>query len=175
MAYTPIFYRGREIDIGHLAPMSLGCPCIEIGREIAVGVIFRNHCYTEKFDPEKHDRSDIIHYDAEDRPRAFCPTRHKLSLRLPQLITQLPTRKVQQTSVARNYVYSVPIEFEGTIYQIFFMLQRQKQAGLDLRLTVESAYPVLQGAQLRRRPNTIRFSVLAFKTLRGDQIRFAPR
>ena len=61
-------------------------------------------------------------------------------------------------------------------YEIYFMLQRT--AGndkVDLRLTVESAYCRDGPLNLRKRPNTIRFAVLAHKVLTDQRIRFAPR
>ena len=62
------------------------------------------------------------------------------------------------------------------IYEIYFMLQRQEDAkGTDLRLTVESAYPVIAPSPVRNRPNKIRFGVLALRFCEGKKIRFAAR
>jgi hypothetical protein len=55
------------------------------------------------------------------------------------------------------------------------MLQRAAADDkVDLRLTVESAYPN-GGTNIRKRPRTIRFMVLAHKVLTNQPVRFAPR
>jgi hypothetical protein len=55
-------------------------------------------------------------------------------------------------------------------------LQRAAPAdAADLRLTVESAYRVDGPLNLRKRPNAIRFAVLAHKVLTNQRVRFAPR
>ena len=169
-----IQYNGALVALDHLDPLTFGCPCPEIERDIRIGVIFANHCYTEQFDATKHSENQIILREG-DRGRVFCPIRHGLSVRLPEIITSLPDKKVHQTPEARNYVYAVPMEIEGQNYEVFFMLQKHKAADLDLRLTVESAYPVTGPPIVRKRPGAIRFRVLAYKTLRGEPVKFAPR
>jgi hypothetical protein len=172
----PIIYNGRPISVVHLAPRETRCPCREIGRELVISVDFRNHCYTEDFDPEKHSRDQIILYDAPDRPRVFCPVRFGLSHRLPALVDGISSQKVQQTAELRNYVYVVPMQVLGRVYEVYFMLQRATAPDrADLRLTVESAYLVDMPPVLPRRPNNIRFGVLAYKTLRNERIKFAAR
>ncbi|MFL9828961.1 hypothetical protein, partial [Rhodoplanes sp. SY1] len=92
------------------------------------------------------------------------------------LIDELPTRKVNQTSVARNYVYVTPIMIEHQSYEVYFMLQRaQPQDPVDLRLTVESAYLSSRPKSTRSRPNAIRFTVLARKVLLNQEVKFAAR
>ena len=176
MAITPFLHNGELVPLDHMAPTSFGCPCEAIGRDLMIGVIFRSHCYTEKFDPLVHSKDRIVLYDAPNRPRVFCPIRHALSFQLPELICALPSKKVFQTTQRRNYLYTVKMALNGQIYEIYFMLQRaEKEEGIDLRLTVESAYPVPVPSQLPRRPNKIRFSVLALKILRREEIKFASR
>lgn len=167
---------GTEHSIGHLAPgMTLMCPCTPIGRELVIRVIFKNHCYTENYDPQKHKPEEILIKEGADRLRVFCPIRHALSHRLPAILADLPNRRVNQTAVVRNYIFVVPLEVEGKFYEIFFMLQRaSKEDDADLRLTVESAYPN-GGTNIRKRPSTIRFTILAHKVLTNQQVRFAPR
>lgn len=56
------------------------------------------------------------------------------------------------------------------------MLQRAaKNAEADLRLTIESAYLAERGTNFNRRPNSIRFMILAHKILANQPIKFAPR
>lgn len=155
--------------------MMIACPCDGMDRDLAVAVSFSNHCYTEGFDPTRHDNAQIIVRDGGG-PRVFCPVRHGLSLRLPAIVDRFPDEKVYQTSSRRNYVFAVPLEIERQIYEVYFMLQRAETASMvDLRLTIESAYPVDAPTPRPKRPNAIRFKVLARKVLRRERIHFAPR
>ncbi|NEW92304.1 hypothetical protein [Rhodopseudomonas sp. BR0M22] len=172
----PIVYCGEEMPIGHLAPMRIACPCAPMNRELLIDVGFANHCYTEKFIKGIHSPDQIVVTEARDRHRVFCPVRYKLSFRLPKLIEALPRSKVHQTSQRRNYVYVVRLELEKRPYEIYFMLQRAaNNAEADLRLMVESAYLAEAGSNVSRRPNSIRFMILAYKILANQPVRFAPR
>ena len=167
---------GSTISVAHLAPRPITCPCTGLNRDLNIKVIFANHCYTEKFDESIHSKEEILLYDAPDRPRVFCPIRHKLSLQLPDIVAGLPTKKVHQTAQQRNYVYFASIEVTNQIYEVYFMLQRaQSDDEADLRLTVESAYADDGAPALLKRPNAIRFHVLAQKVLTNQRIKFAPR
>lgn len=175
MTLKTIIHDGAAVSLDHLAPLTFTCPCRDIGRDLIVGVVFLNHCYTEHFDETKHRKEQIVLYDGGSRPRVFCPIRHGLSVRLPGAVSSLPGKRVFQTPEQRNYVYAVPLELEGQVYEIFFQLQRYRAEGADLRLTVESAYPVENRSPTRRRPQAIRFNVLAYKILGNRPVRFAPR
>lgn len=172
----PVVHDGKEISIDHLAPMTIVCPCEFMDRELLIDVSFANHCYTEKFVEGVHKIEQIILTEAKDRHRIFCPIRYELSHQLPALLSALPSSKVHQTSQQRNYVYVVPLEVQGKPYEIYFMLQRAaSDAAADLRLTVESAYVDEDGSNFRRRPNKIRFVILAQKILANQPVKFAPR
>jgi hypothetical protein len=106
----------------------------------------------------------------------FDAIRYQLSHGLPAIVGSLPGKKVNQTPVQRNYVYAVPMDVAGQMYEVFFMIQRAaKESGADLRLTVESAYPVKVPHQLPKRPSSIRFNVLVYKVFKGERVRFSPR
>ena len=172
----PVIYNGEEKSIEHLAPMEITCPCQPIGRELRIEVAFANHCYTEAFIAGVHEPELIILTEAEDRHRIFCPIRYALSHRLPELVKALPQSKVHQTPEQRNYVYVVPLEIEGRPYEIYFQLQRAaRKSPADLRLTIESAYIDDEGSNVKKRPNDIRFLVLAYKVLARQPIKFAAR
>jgi hypothetical protein len=164
----PIIHNGRVVSLAHLEPM--------IRRELLIGVIFRNHCYTEAFDAALHTRDQIVLHDGPQWPRVFSENRHRLSASLPNLVAKLPSQRVHQTTEQRNYVYEANVELETAPYQIYFMVQRaHNEKGVDLRLTIESAYPAHGTHALRKRPNNIRFSILAYKVLMGQPIRFSAR
>ncbi len=175
MSLTPICHNGAPVSLDHLAPLVIACPCNVIGRDLTINAIFRTHCYTEKFDPIKHTRDQIVLYDAPARPRVFCPIRHRLSFKLPELISVIPKEKVFQTSQRRNYLYAAKMSANDGIYEIYFMLQKANGGSTDLRLTVESAYPVVEASPVPNRPNKIRFAVLALKVFRCEAVRFAAR
>jgi hypothetical protein len=172
-----IIHNGQVMPLDHLTSFTFDCPCPDIKRDLSIRVQFANHhCYTKKYDPKVHKPEQIIITESKDRHRVFCPDRYKLSHQLRKLISELPTKRVHQTSRSRNYVYVVPVEVGGNPYEIYFMLQRAAPAdAADLRLTVESAYRVDGPLNLRKRPNAIRFAVLAHKVLMNQRVRFAPR
>lgn len=95
------------------------------------------------------------------------------------MVATLPTAKVHQTPERRNYLYATAlIEPPELEYRMFFTVRRAPvEARHHLDLFVESAYAVEIGdpkARLKR-PNTVRFQVLALKTYRNEPLRFAPR
>lgn len=156
--------------------MTITCPCEYIGRDLLIDVDYANHCYTEKFVDGVHTIEQILLTEAEDRHRVFCPIRYALSKQLPDLIKELPKFRVHQTSQARNYVYVVPLQIGERPYEIYFMLQRSVPGtASDLRLTIESAYIDNDGSNVRKRPNKVRFMVLAYKVLTNQPVKFAPR
>lgn len=156
--------------------MPIACPCEAIGRNLVIEVDFSNHCYSKKFIEGEHRKEEIIVHEAKGRKRVFCPERHGLSLRLPAIIAELPNCKVHQTRQSRNYIYVVPLEIAQQFYEIYFMIQRaEDRPGIDLRITVESAYPVTELSPLPKRPGSIKFQLLARKILRREKIEFSAR
>lgn len=174
-AVTPIVFNGSEVSVAHLAPFRFTCPCTEIKRELVIHAAFANHCYTAAFDAAQHASDDIVLHDGPSRPRVFDLVRYELSHQLPAIIADLPGKRVNQTTAIRNYVYAVPLAVAGQVYEVFFQLQRARGDGIDLRLTVESAYPVSHPIPLPKRPSSIRFNVLAYKVFAGKGVKFAPR
>jgi hypothetical protein len=169
-------HTGEVVSIAHLAEDEIRCPCESINRELVIKVTYKNHCYTEVWNQEKHTREEILLYDSPDRPRAFCPIRYKLSFELPKLINELQKKRVYQTPEARNYVYVVSLTISNQIYEIYFMLQRAQSGDrADLRLTVESAYADTELPVTKKRPRAIRFLILAQKVLMKQEIKFAAR
>ncbi|MEX2126736.1 MAG: hypothetical protein WD871_00630 [Xanthobacteraceae bacterium] len=172
----PIVCNGQTYTIDHLAPMNIECPCEEVGRPLVIGVDFANHCYTEAYVEGAHTKEQILLYEAADRARVFSPDRHGLSFRLPDVVRALPGARVHQTAEVRNYVYVVPLEVNTRTYEVYFMIQRaEADPKLDLRVTIESAYSPPVPTILPKKPRTIRFKILAYKTLKRDPIKFAAR
>jgi hypothetical protein len=161
------------VDLSHLEPFILACPTTVRESALRINVRFSNHCFSEEFREEVHAEGLVV-MDRK-RKRAFDRVRYNLSRNLPQLIRQLPGAKVHQTFEQRNYVYAASVvDLEGHVYEVYFTLRRA-DGGVDLHLFVESAYAVEQAAPRSKRPNAIRFKVLAAKIFKGEKVRFAPR
>jgi IS30 family transposase len=146
------------------------------GTEMTCHVRFSNHCFTEEFDPACHGQTLLVM--DHKRARAFDRRRYELSRNLPAMVAALPAATVHQTPERRNYLYYVtlaePTDPDG-LYQMFFTLRKAGRAGPQhLELFVESAYAAAGTVRLKR-PNAIRFAVLAWKIHKGEAIRFAPR
>ena len=100
---------------------------------------FSCHCFSEAHDPAIHT-PDLI-YRHEGDVRAFQRSRFDLSLRLPDIIRQVPNRKVF-FSRETNYLTVETVDQHGkkVTYTVFFDLKRARLEGHDLVMTVESAY-----------------------------------
>lgn len=176
MYWPPLVIDGIAIDLAHLEPLVMPCPTPGQPATCRINVRYSNHCFTEAFDPDRHDPARLV--VDHKRPRAFDPSRYELSKRLPAMIGALPGARVHQTPERRNYLYFTALsELPGTEYQMFFTVKKARaDASHHVELFVESAYSAAIGSGARvKRPNAIRFSVLALKTCRGEPIRFAPR
>jgi hypothetical protein len=173
--WPPLVIDGAVIDLAHLDPLTLGCPIKEPPGELRINTRFSNHCFTEEFDPARHGPALLIM--DHKRPRAFDRRRYKLSTNLPAMIAALPAATVHQTPERRNYLYCATLVEAGVAYQMFFTLRKAGSAAPQhLELFVESAYAAEAGTPARlKRPNAIRFAVLAWKTYKGEAVRFAPR
>jgi hypothetical protein len=176
--WPPLTIDGAAIDLAHLEPITLGCPVKERAEGLEINVRFSNHCFTEAFDPASHGQ-DLLIMD-HLRQRAFDRRRYELSRHLPAMVAALPAATVHQTPERRNYLYCVtlpgPVESgPDGLYQMFFTLRKAAKASpQQLELFVESAYAG-PGTVRVKRPNAIRFTVLAWKVYKGEAIRFAPR
>ena len=108
--------------------------------------------------------------------RAFDDERFEFSKLLPKIIERLPKAQVNQTHEVRNYVYVTDLKrTDGRQYLTFFRLERASSgAAHDLELFVESAYLAADSNRLRR-PNAIRFKLLAHKVLTNRAIHFPRR
>lgn len=174
--HQPLCFGGDIFDCEHLRPKIISCEHKDTpeARDLRIVVKYSNHCYSEEFVDGMHDEQLVL-WDHQ-RKRAFCRERYTHSLFLPGLMDELPSKRVYQTAQARNYGHFVCLpQIEGREYQIYFSMRRQATNDSDLMLYVESAYASDKEPSLRKRPNNIRFAVLALKTLRGQPIRFAAR
>jgi hypothetical protein len=162
---------GKRLDFGHLEPFEFPCATAERPQGAIIGVRFSNHCFTETYDPQKHEGRPI-HMDG-NRQRAFCPVRFSLSVQLPELVRALPEGHVFMTPET-NYV-RVELD-DGIEYRMFFNMRRAANGdGHDIRMYVESAYRPDAGALSTSRMQKVRFKVAVDKLLRNEKLRFKPR
>ena len=142
--YSPLIANGCIQDLAHLDPLTFSTPSEKLGRDIKTWCRFTTHAFSRE--PEANEQPDLT--DEGNRPRVFCPDRHRLSFHLPGIIRQLaaPTRYVWQTATERNWMYQAAVGVvQGnavTSYLAFFDLKKARKADpFDVVMTVESAYP----------------------------------
>jgi len=166
---------GRGRNLAHVEPTTLICPALAHGGgNLRINVVYSSHCFTVKFQAGKHRRKMMI-WD-RGMARAFDDERFEFSKLLPKIIERLPKAQVNQTHEVRNYVYVTDLKrTDGRQYLTFFRLERASSgAAHDLELFVESAYLAADSNRLRR-PNAIRFKLLAHKVLTNRAIHFPRR
>ncbi|CRI54978.1 hypothetical protein [Pseudomonas sp. CCOS 191] len=108
--------------------------------------------------------------------RAFCPTRHRLSLQLPAIMCNLADRQCLFTGHS-NWLTLEGNQFgfpEGSHYEVYFNMRRE--AATSLRIYVESAYVRdarhAAGSQSRfKRHEKIKGWLLMLKKLRNEPVR----
>jgi hypothetical protein len=175
----PLVIKGQAIPLQHLDPHILQCPITEpqLPNPLLINVRYSDHCFSEKFDPATHTPDLLLPRQPNSKDlRAFDQIRHALSLSLPGLVGDLPTRRVNFTSEPRNYVYAVSLShpdpaYGQVPYGVFFQLKRAGAGAIHLDLTVVSAYSAGDTTiGIRKRPDHIRFLVLAAKTYRGQPV-----
>jgi len=174
--HPPLGLHGQIYDLSHLDPFRFEANSTKVARALRVNVRFTNHCYSETFDPTRHEEHEPAIMDGQRR-RAFCPNRYALSHLLPGLIGGLanPGARVHETVSRRNWMYAVTVELgaEGVRYQIFFDLRRtidERRRFQDLDMVVESAYP---GTPDRAAPNVlgrVNFLLLAGSVYMGKPV-----
>ena len=179
MIRPPFIAEGVHYDLGHLAPSVLLCPrpgpTVADEPHLRIEIAFSHHCYTVNT-ADDPGAAQVYHVRERGDVRLFNAARWALSrAHLPGMIATLPAAKVEHTWEQRNYRYALTTPLpEGSVYQMFYSLRRSAGAGTDLRMFVESAYPI-SPASRPRAPGIIRFAILAMKVLRGEPIRHPPR
>jgi len=137
-----------------------------------LNVRFSNHCFSETFDPARHNEAMVV-WDG-NRKRGFELGRYILSSHLPGIIHALPHQKVYKTWERRNYVaYEMLTQLPaGEVYRVFLTLRTatsdSARTGCNLDLFVESAYPAkpLSGT------SKVRFTTLCYNTLNRIPVRW---
>ena len=130
--------RGRRHTLSHLRPMTVsGCTDGSQDDRIRVLVTFSSHCWSDKFDMGVHT-PDLTFKDELGRKRGFDHTRYEASLKLPQLMEDIWSRRICWTD-RKNYVWTV---FENGLedYSVFFTMMASGKRRANVHCLVQSAY-----------------------------------
>lgn len=159
--FADVQHNGESYSLAHLNPFEMRFYGQKVKKELAITVIFSDHCFTERADKSKRSSE-----------RVFSPERFELSHNLPDILKGMCNEKVKvyQTSARRNFAYVVKIESNGKDYNVFFEVRKgNKSKQSDLVLRVESAYVFDDGNELQFSGN-IRFLILCQKIYLGEKI-----
>lgn len=138
-----------------------------------LNVIFSLHCFSRSPRPGEAVPPELAYSDNRET-RIFCPDRHALSFRLPEIVRTLADRPCFHDTHGNFYVFEID-EADGTksYYSVFFTLSKAgRKRGLNLYIS--SAY------KLPERPyahsvKPIRFRVLVHNVWTGKPVKPAPR
>jgi hypothetical protein len=155
-------FLGQRYEFAHLQPFEIA---LQLGlddgtlHQLAVQISFSTHCFTEAFDPVKHQ--DHHRYNYRQELRAFDLQRYSCSLSLPSIIQNLPRCKVYRASNS-NYTYVAQLQLEGVAqpYSLFFQFKPQVSSARGvLKMYVQSAY--LSPLKTAKNAQSWRFIALA--------------
>lgn len=168
--WKPLQIGNNTYDISHLEPFSFQLLPTHSSELALIVVKFNDHCFTEAFNPEKHNSICISNRYSHHEKRGFCIDRYNLSKRLPDLIRNLDGKRISQT----RFGDLVRVELEnGNSYGIFFNLRRIGPKSCDL--FVMSAYPFDTKYKMVAATGEMKFNVAVALILAGKRPRFPPR
>ena len=182
MKHPPHFeHEGIRYNLDHLQPLqhtvTLSAHNGNPELILLLDVKFSNHCYSEGAPQTPNDPPSFV--DHNKKPRWFCPVRHQMSLKLPNIIQEIHTRKCLFTG-KHNWLVVESQNAYGTItkYHVYFKLKKHNTNKDALVMYVESAYEKTKGNNTPKRGkghDRIGFPMLARKTLSGAPIKRPPR
>lgn len=152
-------FQGVTYDFAHLAPAQHHvAPAAASTVSVAVHVTFSIHCFTEEFEPGKHQ--DHHRYTYGEEMRAFDLTRYNCSLALPNIMANFGRAMVYRARYDNyTYVASIPVDGQLSPYSLFFTLASTgTPANPSVRVYVQSAY--LKGLTVAANAESWRFGSL---------------
>lgn len=157
---------GRQFDLTHLHPLQMRCDLPPNGgipaKVVTINVGFGLHTFTEHREPG-HAPGTAVRDNRE--VRTFCPIRYQGSLKLPDIVRELPGHKCQ---FAKNENYVV-VTRGSSVYAVFFnVMQRRQDGPNDMMLFVQSAYPLDQN---KKNPGLGKISFLRLVELTMQRIK----
>jgi hypothetical protein len=139
-------------------------------RTYTVDIEFGLHCFT--CEPLEGDDPKLLYSDARET-RRFDLYRYNLSMRLPDFVESLPTRKCYHTEHGNFFT----IEILGDAgqkpeqYEVYFTVSKSARKGV-LNLSLQSAYVRDRAFVKRKKP--VGFFVILHNTLNDRPIHPAP-
>ena len=138
--WSPFESDGQTYVFDHLVEFDFTCRDSD-GVERAIQVVFTDHVFTR--DPESDDqRADAFPGCSRTPFGMFCPDRHRMSHRLPELIESMAANRVWALTGEDRYAQIPVVDDEGRrlLYAVIFSLDRLKGDHRHLRMLVRSAH-----------------------------------
>jgi hypothetical protein len=166
--WSPLIIDGAAVDLSHLEPFEFLVMPTGGTQHATISVRFHDHCFTETFDPAKHDTPIASNQASRHEKRAFDMDRYNLSFALPDAIRSFDG--VRFGATRRGNFVRVTLN-DGRTYPIFFTLRHE--GGRHVALFVVSAYALDRPTQVIE-TGEMRFNVAIAKLLKGEKLRFPP-
>jgi hypothetical protein len=167
MAYwKSLVVDGSVYDLSHLEPFLFHALPRGMAEFVTINVRVHDHCFTEAFNPAKHQTSlNSSQYSAHEK-RAFDLDRYELSRNLPNFVRQICGKKI--TSTRNGNLARVELA-NGDKYAIFFTLRRANNRRADL--FVVSAFR-WQRSDAVASTGSMKFDVALSKILQRKPLKF---
>lgn len=169
---------GQIFELKHLFPTDINLTLREDKTnpelDIKLTIFYSNHCYTEGI-KDNDVKPEKILKDHNGNERKFCVRRYNMSLRLPDLILVVHTKKCLFTN-RQNWLIVEDTDETGqrVKYHIYFSLKKHRKNKNGLIMRIESAFIKDRGANTPKRGaghDRIHFAKLARKKLSNDTIK----
>ena len=155
--------QGVSYDLTHLHPFTFSVtPQVQGAPAYRVRVTFGLHTFAREWRETDTPEHRVV--DGTDL-RCFCVDRHRLSLKLPAMITG--SGKAHFSQQHAYLVFRNMPDCAGP-YVAFFTMQRANARGIDTVMSVVSAY---EKPNLPARLPSIGFATLVAKTARGEKVK----
>lgn len=125
-------------------------------------VVYSTHCYTRGVPDDGCFDSRLLLKNGKES-RLFDMRRYRLSMLLPEIIKQLPSKRCFHTGKGNFFIAQI-INDEGKAedYEIYFQVRRLSNDQVDLEIVVESAYVRDQKHLGKPRKKPINFFVIMY-------------
>lgn len=164
--WLPFLLAGKEYNIDHLNDMEVvyvqATQNNKPERIYKVKVEFSNHCFTS----DKVGKPEYRYFAGNDG-RYFDMKRYTLSLKLPEMIRELPERTCYFADHNQGNYMTCDYLLNDKVYSIYFKVIK---LGKRLILIVQSAY-INEDYVYSRRGKKISFFVVLHNTRLGKKIR----
>jgi hypothetical protein len=165
--WNPFSHGSKNYELTHLWPEIWVYTQEAKGDKLAIvyniQIIYSLHCFTKK---KELDADATLDYSDTRETRTFCFDRYDYSFLLPEILRRLEKGYVYHTG-KKNFMRIDKDENEE--YEVFFVVNKSKLAGIDIQLYINSAYLRTRGKSPKA--GKIKFSVVAFNTMNNKPIK----